>query len=214
MSNIAEPIVILIKSNACGHCKNISNIWDKISVAMKEVYPKLRIFVVTVDDNSGNFDRNKIPGGLEKYMKWFPMILLVPGNIWDNAIKEVGSRNPPTIKDGVQILNGKWDNNSLTFNVKYDIRNPAGFAEWVKDSLEIPEFKTVQNNSDYKSGSTIDTSTQHKSQSQSQSQSQSTYSSIVKPNNTQGSHLPSTPLAEQSFIMENVCSLRIIERRK
>ena len=147
-----EPIVILYKSNGCRHCTALSDIWDtppnrgedSVVMAMKKVYPKLRVFVVTATDNSGKFDENIAPKGLTKYNKWFPMILLIPGNLWDTAMSKLGPKNDVLLTDGVQILNATLKNDNLDYVQKYDIRKPEQFGKWLTEALDNESFKAVR----------------------------------------------------------------------
>jgi hypothetical protein len=156
-----EPVVVLYKSNQCGHCTRLSTIWDNppgkgedsCVSAMRKVYPKIRFYTLTVKENNGKFDENTAPKDLFRYRFWFPMILLVPGKTWDAAMAQLGPKNNVRIQDGVQIMNGAWSidktsKQEVILNVqKYDIRKPVKFAEWLKESLENEEFKRIQNSS-------------------------------------------------------------------
>lgn len=145
-SSISEPIVILYKSKTCSHCTNLTNIWDDVTAALKSVYPKIRFYVLTCNDKTGAFNENIAPKSLIKYAKWFPMIFLVPGKIWDIAMANLGPKNPIEIKEGVQIMNAEWDDSKDDFRYapKYDIRKPGEFARWLRVALENEDFKRVQ----------------------------------------------------------------------
>jgi hypothetical protein len=141
----SEPIVVFYKSSVCGYCKNLSAIWDKVQNVIKSVYPKMRFYVLTSPTNAGEFDENISPKDLKRWAAWFPMVLLVPGNVWDAAMKNLGPKNPIEITDGVQALNAIWDtNNKLTYRYKYDISKPESFSNWIKESLQNEDFKKVQ----------------------------------------------------------------------
>lgn len=145
-----EPIVVLYKSKTCGHCKTLETKWGKdtdtdnttVMGAMKKVYPKIRTFIVSANDSRGAFDENAVPTDLSRWAKWFPMILLVPGRIWDNAMSKLGPKNSASIIDGVQVFNGKRESTGgLTYVQKYNVRQPEEFARWLTDSLADEEFK-------------------------------------------------------------------------
>lgn len=145
-----EPIVVLYKSKTCGHCKTLEAKWGKdtdtdnstVMGAMKKVYPKIRTFIVSANDSRGAFDENTVPTDLSRWAKWFPMILLVPGRIWDNAMSKLGPKNSASIIDGVQVFNGTRESTGgLTYVQKYNVRQPEEFARWLTDSLANEEFK-------------------------------------------------------------------------
>lgn len=145
MAASSEPVLIFFKSEQCTHCNNLSKMWKDVEPVLKGVYPKLRISTITAKDNTGTFDSSKVPKDLLRYAGWFPMILLVPGNVWDAAMSNLGPKNPIIIKDGVQIMNGKFAGDKLTYAQKYDIRKPDKFGAWLKEALADKDFIRVQN---------------------------------------------------------------------
>lgn len=151
------PTVIFYKSKGCGHCLKLAEIWDKSTSSsspsvvsiLKKTYPKIRTITVEVENNGGSFDENVFPKDLIRYRAWFPMILLVPGPVWDAANAQLGPKNEAKLKAGVQVLNGSWGPNekgqeALKYVAKYNIREAVEFGRWLKDSLENEEFKAAQ----------------------------------------------------------------------
>ncbi len=150
---VPEPTLVFYKAATCTHCTALSNIWESVKIAVKAVAPNIRFFVVTARDLGGKFDENINPKGLARYAKWFPIILLVPGKVWDAAMTSLGPRNPIEIRDGVQIMNGKWSGDKLYPNGLYPlehigniykVQTPSEFGRWVKDAMQHPEFKKYQ----------------------------------------------------------------------
>lgn len=79
---------------------------------------------------------------------WFPMIRLVPGVVWDDAMANLGPDNPVIIKDGVQIFNGFWNSENpsrVKHELKYDPLRSEGWVRWLKSALEQEDFQIVQN---------------------------------------------------------------------
>lgn len=209
-SSTPEPIVVLYKSSVCRHCQNLTNIWDSVTKTLKEVHPKLRFHVLTAKDNTGKFDENIAPKDLIRYGKWYPMILLIPGRTWDNAMANLGPKNPIEIKDGVQVMNAVWENGNISYVQKYDIRKPDEFAKWLREAFENEDFKRVQFASS--GGSVVAVPTI-------QTPSQpipSILSSIVKPSNTSTSYVASGSSDRHSSMEpgSDICSMRIISRPK
>jgi len=147
-----EPVLVLYKSDTCHFCTELTKMWDtppnkdedSIVTALKKVYPRLRFYILSVKDNTGIFDENSTPKDLIRYGKWYPMVLLIPGRLWDNAMSKLGPKNDVQLIDGVQIMNGKLENNNLVHMYQYNNKSPAQFAAWLKASLENEEFKKVQ----------------------------------------------------------------------
>jgi len=209
-----EPILVLYKSSVCRHCTALSNIWDKplskdedsVMGALKKVYPKLRFYVLTSKDNTGKFDENTAPKDLIRYGKWYPMILLIPGRLWDTAMSKLGPKNDVELVEGVQIMNGMWDHGELRYTPKYDIRKPSAFAQWLREALDNEDFKKIQNGS---SPSSLVPTIQTPSQP-----IQPLLTNIILPGNTNMSYVAAGP-TDRNSAMEpgtDICSMRIISR--
>lgn len=215
MTSVSEPTLVLYKSSVCRHCTKLSEIWDKPPAkeedscvsAMKKIYPKLRFYVLTAKDNTGKFDENTAPKDLIRFGKWFPMVLLIPGRMWDEAMSKLGPKNEVILTDGVQIMNGKLENGLPVYVQKHDIRKPAEFAEWLKEALNNEDFKRVQNGGH--AGSIV-VPTIHSSAPMQPIQPLLT--SIVKPVNT-GAHYVQTGSID-SHGGGDICGMRIISRPK
>ena len=208
-TSITEPVVVLYKSSVCAHCRNLTNIWDDVTTALKSVHPKLRFYVLTSNDNTGKFDENVAPKSLIRYAKWFPMILLVPGKVWDAAMANLGPKNPIEIKEGVQIMNAIWDKEDLKYIQKYDIRKPAEFSKWLKDSLDNDEFKRVQLSGPSQNVGPVVPTTSSPS-----APIQPLLSGIVRPSNSNNSYVAAGN-SDRNNAMDpgsDICSMRIISR--
>jgi hypothetical protein len=193
----------------------LSKIWDTPSKdedsvvgALKKVYPKLRFHTLTARDNGGKFDETKDPKDLIRYGKWFPMILLIPGRLWDSAMAKLGPENNVQLLEGVQIMNGYWQNNELKYNVTYNITKPSEFGRWLTEALENPDFKRVQNSpKDSIIVPTIQETKEVKT-------IPPLLTSIVKPGNIKRDYtgvgtIENTPKSSDT---DDVCSMRIISR--
>lgn len=188
----SEPTVVLYKSLTCGHCDELTKIWDvpplggTISVmdALKRINPKIRFSVVTAKDQDGKFDEKLYPSDLIRYSGRFPTILLIPGSLWDAAMSKLGPKNDVKLINGVQIMNAKWENNFLKRFVKYNIMNPEDYSDWLMECQSDESFRKVQNDL-------------------------SSFVRIERPNNF------ITTSGKSSLITcdDNVCSLKLIPRK-
>lgn len=145
----AEPVVVYYGATWCHNCTQLSKIWntptkDSPSVVdeIRKAYPKMRFVTVTSDKREGVFDENLYPTSLRKFAAWFPMILLVPGPVWNAANAKLGPSNNVEFK-GVQIMNGRLEGERVVMEQKYR-RGPAEFRRWVEDALKAPEFRAEQ----------------------------------------------------------------------
>ncbi len=145
-----EPVVVLYKSEACGHCKTLWNIWNQsnngesVTSELKKVYPKIRIFVATSKEMTGKFDENIYPKGLYIHKNWFPKIILVPGKLWNEAMSKLGPTNDVKLINGVQVMNGQRVGDTFKPINMYNIFKPSEFSRWLKDAMQNDEFKKYQ----------------------------------------------------------------------
>jgi len=221
MASVHEPILVLYKSNMCRHCAAVSDIWntapnggESIVSAVKKVYPKLRFYTLTAKDNTGKFDENIAPKDLIRYGKWYPMILLIPGPIWDAAMSKLGPKNDVEILNGVQIMNGKMSGKNLEYTQKYDIRKPSEFAKWIREALANEEFIHAQEGSNTASTSSVSDTTNHKIVVPTKNPSQPIkplLNNIVRPSNTSTNYVSADTRPEG---LGDICSMRIIPRPK
>lgn len=212
----AEPVLVLYKSMGCGHCTELTKIWDtppnkdgaSITTELKKVYPKLRFMVVTAKDNTGRFDENTIPKDLIRYGLWFPMILLIPGRLWDEAMSKLGPKNDVKLIEGVQIMNGIYADNKPQYVQKYNMKKPEEFGKWLKHVLENEEFKRVQNGG---SGQTTSPNSIVPVVQTPSQPIQPLISSIVRPGNTTTSYVGAGSVDRKQGT-EDICGMRIISR--
>jgi hypothetical protein len=144
---MASPVLVLIKSTQCGACQNLARYWPSIVARLKSDYPTLRFVTYELDNMRGMFDESKVPAGLSKFMSWFPMILLVPGALWDSAIAQLsaGKNNKVDLTQGTQVLNGVNDSGRWTpaQPMHYNPSDPDQMSSWVGSIINTPEFKPV-----------------------------------------------------------------------
>lgn len=226
-----EPVIVLYKSATCGACIRLSQIWDRVVNAIKQQYPSIRFFTVTSPDLSGKFDFNTAPKDIFRFHEWFPIIFIVPGNLWNAAMANLGPNNPIEFIDGIRIFNGVMKSevmkrgtlhrNIPTFVKTYNDYDIQHYINWVNDSLKDPDFVRVSNSPIPNSSSIpqdpnsllrpIPQSLPQSSFSQSipsssTHQPQSTVPSSIPELNTRGYSGPSNKDM-------NICSMRIISRR-
>jgi hypothetical protein len=145
---MSDPVLVTYTSLTCPHCSKLKAIWDKdVLPALKEAQPSLRFVTVTARNNTGVFNENIFPKKIIDYAHWFPMIFLVPGHVWDTAMKTMNSDAPTDVKEGVVIMNGLRAPGSLKIQYvqKYNILKSSDHVKWIKEALENEEFKKVQN---------------------------------------------------------------------
>jgi len=148
----SDPVIVLYNSETCGPCKKLLSIWDSIVNAIKTLYPNMRFSVISSPNNSGLFEFDSAPKGLLKYRGWFPMVLLVPGPLWNEAMANLGPDNAVEITQGVKVFNCKNEREIIGQNTdprdyvgKYDIFDPQEWLQWLNDAMESEDFIQAQN---------------------------------------------------------------------
>lgn len=133
----ASPVLVVINLFSSLHSHKFKLIWNDIKKSATDSYPNLRFFEITVDNNI-KFDKTIAPSFLQYYTKWwFPMILLVPGPLWDHSMKNLVSDNSTKIKDEkiqseIQIMNGYHDDeDKLKFTFKYHTLKKTDVLLWL-----------------------------------------------------------------------------------
>lgn len=205
--------MVLYKAVACKYCTALTTIWDSVKKAILTVYPKMRFFTVTSKNLDGKFDENAAPKDLKRWGAWFPMILLIPGGLWDEAMSKLGPRNDVQLMDGIQAMNGLWDakQQKVVQNPgAYNIRNPEDFGRWVTDSMKNEKFLAIQNGVLPKKPVDVPT-VDPAAATPAPKPIPPILSSINRPGNTRSSHdLASKP--GTALGAGDVCSMRIISR--
>jgi hypothetical protein len=168
---LSMPVLMLFTSDTCYSCRKLEEIWypsplgqvsegESILCKLTEMYLGLR-FV-----NAPSSDLGLYPAYVRRHIKWFPMILLIPGPLWDHAM--LYPESDIELIDGVQVFNGIWEDSAslddassvlsvicsirpkinskvLMYHPKYDIREVDHFIRWFTESLNNPEFIAAQN---------------------------------------------------------------------
>jgi len=143
-----DHVIVLYKSKpgTCSHCVDVTNIWDNpppksidglsISAALKKVNPRVRFVSVVANDTQGNFDVNLTPKDLTKYGVRFPQVILIPGKLWDEAMKNLGPNNDVKLSEGVKVFNYKLFGDKLQYHGQYNIKIPSDYEKWYRSCIE------------------------------------------------------------------------------
>jgi hypothetical protein len=132
---------------------NPNNIYkESVTSAIRKMVPKIRFAIVASPDLRGHFDENLFPKDLQRYSGWFPMILLIPGPIWDKAMANLGPKNPIKLEGGIKVFNGEITKRdgiiTLVQKNDYNFLEPSEYGRWIKKAAEDPEFKRIQSGKD------------------------------------------------------------------
>ena len=149
---MSDPVlVVLLRSEKCQHCDDLLKIWSQMIQSLLTIYPQLRFPIKTIDTiqfqyppiyvKNNTINVNLFPKDLSQYIIWYPLIMLIPGESWDECNKKLGPYNPATLKN-VQIMNGQYKNGVVTGEYKWNTHHINDFILWFKDALS--KIKTKQ----------------------------------------------------------------------
>lgn len=133
----SRGVLILISAKTCGHCKRLyDSYWPEITSEVKSL-GGIEIVEIKLETTSSPLDTTKYPAGLNKYLRWYPMLLLVPTANYQQAL-----RDKDTKIDGY-ILNGKLTDTGVAdfVNAGYSM-DKAGIMKWINDTLAKPQFNS------------------------------------------------------------------------
>lgn len=134
----APPVLVFYGSKMCTYTKKLLQMQDQIISVIKQIYPYTRFITLLSDDFSGNINMENIPPKFSFFLRrWFPMIILIPGHIWNAFL---------THFNGIQILNAYIDNNEICHDRRpqYDFTNIVHYGEWFENALNMSSFQNFQ----------------------------------------------------------------------
>jgi hypothetical protein len=141
----SDPVLVMYRETRCSTCKSMEPIWETdLKPAILKEYPQLRVVTIVSENWLGKFDESIYPKQLKEYARWFPMVLLIPGPVWDQAIQTMNSETPSDLKIGVQIMNAVRDPD-IKHASRYNITQISDYLKWIKEALDQPDFKRAQN---------------------------------------------------------------------
>lgn len=130
---MSPPVLVLYKSDASVFSLKLSKIWDPIVTKLRSIIPDLRFHTINLPKEGIGFNNNISPDYLRHYIRWTPMVFLVPGQVWDTAMVDTHKSIP--IKDGVHIMNGRWESDRVVFEKKYNYFNIDDYGRWLTEAV-------------------------------------------------------------------------------
>lgn len=130
---MGDLVLVFYKSEACGHCLRLAELWPEIEKEVVKNYPKVKPVIVTAKKLDGEFDYNKFPKGLLKFRAWFPMILLIPAEDWNKAMTMLGPNSSYNF-DRVSIMNGKREGDKIEHKPEYNPMKKEDYVLWIKSA--------------------------------------------------------------------------------
>jgi hypothetical protein len=157
----STPVLVLFTLDKSYYCRKFSDIWypsplgqlpteESILYKLIGMYSGLRLVNIYYSDKREFEHPELYPLRIRDHANWFPMILLIPGPLWDHAMLYPAS--DIELIDGVQIFNATSKNGVTDINrrfivpnSKYDVTKVDDYVQWFAESLNNPEFIAAQN---------------------------------------------------------------------
>lgn len=140
---MTDPVLLILLSSSCHWCDYLLKNWDATINALLAVNPNLRFPIPTEKTIQYKYppiilEHNQLdpiyPKDLVNYhILWAPMIMVVPGQVWDECMKNKNKK-----LERVDIMNSQIVNKKIEYIQKWDIRKPESFTSWLSDVLKIP----------------------------------------------------------------------------
>lgn len=123
-------MLVTVKKDGCGACKILSTIWSEVIIKLRASNVSFTEFAYTFPDRTQQL-RNA-PSALSSncYAPWFPFIMLVPIESWNDALKD---RKIKMFKTA-HVMNGVIiDVNTCKESLIVNLRSSDAIVGWVKD---------------------------------------------------------------------------------
>lgn len=125
--------LIIVSAKTCSHCVSF----------YRDTYPSLigdlkgvEVVEIKLENTSTPLDTSKYPASLAKYLRWFPMLILVPTANYRQA-----QQNRDT-KIEAFIMNGRTTDTGAEFaNEGYGM-DKASIQRWISNTLAKPQFNS------------------------------------------------------------------------
>lgn len=137
---MSDPVVVFWHCLSIPKSMKVADIWDNAVLQMKMWYPNFRYVIVTTQHIHDNVNSDLAPVSLNECRRWFPLVMLVPGEIWDIAMENGSS----SILEGTQIYNGKIVNGNLEFQPRWSEYNADTYWAWLHEAVRNKEFRKYQ----------------------------------------------------------------------
>lgn len=118
MASSSSPVIVVIRMKGCPPCGRLTEKWPAIKEAIKQKASYYRFYEIEIGGGI-KIDFNRIPKGLSKFFMSFPVIMVIPGDIWDQSFQSLGEDNPVDFTSQARIYRGKYVGGQITRGPDY-----------------------------------------------------------------------------------------------
>lgn len=128
MSNSMNPVFVMVFAGNCPACKTFkSNSLSDLKDALKN-YPGVTAIEYDVK-LIGDLLPNDSPKDLNKYVKFYPCFLLIPGSVWNNALKGASLKN-------VLLYGATVNSEGKIIMLPTTMATRDSLMEWIRNNVE------------------------------------------------------------------------------
>ncbi len=121
----SKPVFVMVTAATCGHCQKLHERWGPIRETIQRL--GIRIKELNLPEMGSRVSEQGYPEDMQRYLGWFPIALLFPGDNWDAVM----ASREKTLHGA--IMNGQVGN---------DRPHPAvyaldadGLTRWITDTI-------------------------------------------------------------------------------
>jgi len=137
---MSRAVLAVVSSKQCRHCMDFyRDTWPELSSELKNI-SGIEVVEIKLETLSSPLDTSKYPSGLSKYLKWFPMLILVPTASYQQGLLNKDAKINPV------IMNGKANDSGVEYSNEGYRMDKASILRWINTSLEKPQFVNTPQN--------------------------------------------------------------------
>jgi hypothetical protein len=142
-------VLVIMKMTGCPACVRLSSKLHTIENGMRNIKGLEDMSTVTFEVGAPGFDIRSVPYAL-RTVNSFPMMFLVPGQIWTTAMATPNSNIP--LEGSSFMFNGEWVGSRPTFSPgppKYSHNDAEAYVQWARDTMKERKFLRILDDKKY-----------------------------------------------------------------
>lgn len=145
MSFTTQHVLVVVKAGGCGTCKRFSEVYPDLGKVLEASNVKVgNIVEVSIPSYAHPTLDERYPRSLRGYLRFFPMVMLVPKANWDTAVASPASELPlkgRVMNGTVETQSGKEIARQQSPTINF--LQKESLIQWIKTAArDIDEQKT------------------------------------------------------------------------